>query len=541
MENPKEEAVVEETTPKKGSLFNKFVLPFFKKVGLAIWHFIKGIGLGIAHGFAKAGQGIAHFFVDFGKMFIEGDWATKLSYLIFGFGFFFHGEKTPIDKRNPEGKTFYRVQWLRGLFLLALQAGIILIFIYWGLPYLSKLNLRGLTEYTCSYNKTTKKNECTNGDNTFLILLYSIFVAVLIAVYIVAYFKQIKAVSASEKAMRSGHHLASGVEDIKDLFDKKFYITSLAVPVTGVIIFTIVPIIFMIAIAFTNYDYNHLPPAKVFSWVGWSNFASIFHPSQGTYFGLVFQSVLGWTLEWAFFATITCYLGGLLFALLINDKRTRCPKLWRTLFVITIAVPQFVSLMLIRYFLDDYGIVNGLLNKWGAVNWAKSIGWITTDYFPFFSNPTWIKFMVVIVNMWVGFPYMMLITTGILMNIPADLYESAKIDGAGRTRMFWCITMPYILQVTGPYLISSFVGNINNFNVIYLLTNDYITSDVRFGAVSAKESDLLVTWLFSMTTGNGVKYNMASVIGILVFLVSSVFTLLTFGQTIKGKREERFQ
>lgn len=517
------------------------VLSFLKKIGLWIWGFIKDVGLGIWQGLKAAGKGIAKGIIWYGRTFIEGDWATKLSYLIFGFGFFVHGEKTPLHKSEEDGPSYYRVQWLRGLCLVALQAGLIVLFIYWGLPYLSKLNLQGLTEYACSYNKTTKKNECVNGDNTFLILLYSIFTAVLIAVYIVTYFKQIQGVSKSEKMMRGSHHLPTGIEDIKDLFDNKFYITSLALPVTGILIFTIVPIIFMVAIAFTNYDYNHLPPAKVFSWVGWSNFASVFQPSNGTYFGMVFQSVLGWTLEWAFFATITCFLGGLLLALLINDSRTRFPKMWRTLFVVTIAVPQFVSLMLIRYFLDDYGIVNGLLTQWGVVSWAKSIGWITTDYFPFFSNPTWIKFMVVIVNMWVGFPYVMLITTGILMNIPADLYESAKIDGAGKHRMFWSITMPYILQVMGPYLISSFVGNINNFNVIYLLTNSYTTTDVRFGAVSAKESDLLVTWLFSMTTGNGVQYQMASVIGILVFLVSAFFTLLTFGQTIKGHREERFQ
>jgi arabinogalactan oligomer/maltooligosaccharide transport system permease protein len=149
--------------------------------------------------------------------------------------------------------------------------------------------------------------------------------------------------------------------------------------------------------------------------------------------------------------------------------------------------------------------------------------------------------MVVIINMWVGFPYMMLITTGILMNIPTDLYESAMIDGAGKMRMFRSITMPYILQVTGPYLISSFVGNINNFNVIYLLTSGYSTSNVSFGTVGAKESDLLVTWLFNMCTGFGYRYNMASVIGIIVFIISAIATLLAFTQTTKGHREERFQ
>jgi arabinogalactan oligomer/maltooligosaccharide transport system permease protein len=127
------------------------------------------------------------------------------------------------------------------------------------------------------------------------------------------------------------------------------------------------------------------------------------------------------------------------------------------------------------------------------------------------------------------------------MNIPTDLYESAQIDGAGKSRMFWSITMPYILQVTSSYLISSFVGNINNFNVIYLLTAGYSTDNVIYGSVSAKETDLLVTWLFNMIQGNGYKYYMASVIGIMMFIISAIVTLLTFTQTTKGHREERFQ
>jgi arabinogalactan oligomer/maltooligosaccharide transport system permease protein len=101
--------------------------------------------------------------------------------------------------------------------------------------------------------------------------------------------------------------------------------------------------------------------------------------------------------------------------------------------------------------------------------------------------------------------------------------------------------MPYILQVTGPYLISSFVGNINNFNVIYLLTNAYKTSDTMLASVNASEADLLVTWLYKITTGNEIKYYMASVIGILIFLISTFFTLIAFNQTVKGNREEQFQ
>jgi arabinogalactan oligomer/maltooligosaccharide transport system permease protein len=510
---------------------------FFDKIGKGIAGFFKKIPAK----WTSFWRSFASFFKRYASYFKNGDWATKLSFLILGFGFFVHGEQAKQTKKDGTSVSFYRVQWLRGVSYLLLQVLFNVVFFFWGMPYLSKLSLQGLIEFHTVYNPDTMMNEQV-GDNSFLILLYSILVLAFLVFFIVIYFRSVKGVYESEQLQKQGRHLATAKEDVKDLLDGKFYVSILALPILGIIVFTIIPIIFMVCIAFTNYDYAHMPPAHIFNWVGWANFGSIFafnDPSE--HFGYAFNQIFWWTIEWAFFATITCYLGGLLLALSINSKKTVAPKLWRTLFVVTIAVPQFVSLMLIRYFFYDTGVANTLLSKWGVVSWAKSIGWISTDYFPFFSDPTWIKWMVILVNMWVGIPYMMLITTGILMNIPSDLYESARIDGASPTRMFFSITMPYILQVTGPYLISSFVGNINNFNVIYLLTNAYKTSDTMLASVNASEADLLVTWLYKITTGNEIKYYMASVIGILIFLISTFFTLIAFNQTVKGNREEQFQ
>ena len=149
--------------------------------------------------------------------------------------------------------------------------------------------------------------------------------------------------------------------------------------------------------------------------------------------------------------------------------------------------------------------------------------------------------MIVLINIWVGIPYQMLIATGVLMNIPVDQLESARIDGANKFQIFCKITMPYILFITGPSLITDFVKNINNFNVIYLLTQDvYVTTDQLLANSNAKEVDLLVTWLFRLTN-EYYNYKMASVIGIIVFVICAAFTLLTFTQMIKGNREEDFQ
>ena len=182
--------------------------------------------------------------------------------------------------------------------------------------------------------------------------------------------------------------------------------------------------------------------------------------------------------------------------------------------------------------LPHAGIVNGFL---------KDLGWIK-DPLPFWTDPTWARFTVIIVNIWIGIPYLMLIATGILMNIPADLYESAKIDGASGFQQYAHITLPYMLFVTGPYLLTSFTGNMNNFNVIYLLTGggpDKAWASAAGG--SPGQTDLLITWLFKVTTGAESKYYQASVIGIMVFVVMALITVVVYGLLPSNKNEEDFQ
>jgi arabinogalactan oligomer/maltooligosaccharide transport system permease protein len=305
----------------------------------------------------------------------------------------------------------------------------------------------------------------------------------------------------------------------------------------------ILPILVMIAIAFTNYDQNHLPPSSLFTWVGFKNFASLFTNSVTVTFGYAFGKILGWTFVWAALATLTTFIGGVLLAKLINSKMTKLPVMWRTLFVVAIAVPQFVTLLLVRNFFADSGIVNTICSNIGLTGFLKSIGLVSSNlnYIPFLTQKNWAKVMIILINIWVGVPYQMLIATGVLMNIPEDQIESARIDGANAMQIFWKIIMPYVLFIQGPALITDFVKNINNFNVIYLLTQDvYTTTDQAMASSNAKEVDLLVTWLFRLTN-EYYNYKMASVIGIIVFIICAVFTLLSFSRMIAGDREGDFQ
>ena len=331
----------------------------------------------------------------------------------------------------------------------------------------------------------------------------------------------------SQQILASGKKLRGTKGDLAALADSQFHKTLLALPMLGIFAFTIIPIIFMVLVAFTNYDYTHQPPGKLFTWVGLSNFKSMLSAGSANY-GDTFSQVLLWTLVWAFFATFLNYFLGMLVAIMINKKGIRLKKMWRTILVMTIAIPQFVSLLYVSRMFAADGLINSFLIQWGWI--AKPL--------PFWTDGTWARVTIIIINIWIGIPYLMLIATGILMNIPADLYESARIDGANALQTYAKITLPYMLFVTGPYLLTSFIGNINNFNVIFLLSGGRPLSMELSG--NAGYTDLLITWLYKMTVTD-TNYKLAAVIGVIVFIITAAINLLVYNMIPSVKNEEDFQ
>lgn len=470
-------------------------------------------------------RSIPRALVAWGKDFWEGDAFVKASLLVMGIGF------------------LRRKQWIKGILFLLFQAAFVAFLVLVAIPNLSKLSTLGTVEYSQVWNPVTRRNEVNDYDNSFKILLFSLISLILIVSYLVVHLKNIPVQRRLQLAAAGGKRLPSFREDMRTFLDERFHVTLLSLPILGIVVLTVIPLLFMILVAFTNYDQFHMPPMKLFDWVGWANFKALFQTgSSSVTFSYAFRKVVTWTIVWAFFATFLTYIGGILLALLINSRYTKWKKMWRTIFVVTIAVPQFVSLLLVRNFFATYGIVNTLMARWGVTDWLKSAGLIapTLSYIPFLTDAVWSKVMLILINCWIGFPYVMLITTGVLMNIPKDLYESARIDGANGFQIFRKITMPYMLFVTAPYLITSFIHNMNNFNVIYLLTANRITSDQLLANANASDTDLLITWLFKLTQ-DYYNYKMASVIGIVIFVLTGIVTLLAFNLTIRADKEERFQ
>lgn len=215
-----------------------------------------------------------------------------------------------------------------------------------------------------------------------------------------------------------------------------------------------------------------------------------------------------------------------LLSLFINWKEIRAKKLWRFCFVLTVAVPHFVTLLIIKQMLQPTGAVNVLLQNLG----------LTDSPLPFFTDAAWARVSVVLINIWVGVPYVLLQITGILQNIPQELYDSARVDGAGPVTVFRKITLPYMLFVTTPYLITSFTGNINNFNVIFL-TSGGLPRPVES---TAGKTDLLITWLYKLTIEKQ-YYDVGAVIGIMTFVTLGIVSLITFRFSGSYKNEEGFR
>ena len=431
----------------------------------------------------------------FRELFKEGDVATKLSFVVMG-------------AANLANK-----QYLKGLIFLFSQ----IAFFYWlirnGLRALSMLATLGTQSQGLVFDERLGIEVLQEGDNSMLLLLFGIAAIVICLLLVGLYVINLKSARNIHELKKVGKKIPSTMDDLASLLNERFHATLMTIPLLGVLLFTVLPLLYMISIAFTNYDHTHLPPKNLFTWVGFVNFGNVISGNMAD----TFFPVLGWTLIWATLATVTCFFFGILLALLINTKGLKFKGVWRTIFVTTMAVPQFISLLVMRNLLNGAGPINATLLNLGLIDAA----------IPFLTDPIWAKITVIVVNMWIGIPATMLVSTGIIQNLPTDQIEAARIDGANKLQIFRNITFPQILFVMMPALIQQFIGNINNFNVIFLLTGGGPSNSDFYGAGS---TDLLVTWLYNLTV-NTMDYNLASVIGILIFILSAVFSLLAYTRT----------
>ncbi|MFS0726046.1 ABC transporter permease subunit [Paenibacillus sp. 1P07SE] len=412
----------------------------------------------------------------------------------------------------------YNRQYLKGLLFLAIYAAGWYSLLQSLLGYLQGLITLGVQP--SAMVKVGRLTKMVEGDHSIFMMIDGLIALLAVLLLAFLYALNIRDAYLVGQSRDRGEHPRHFAASLREINRKHFAYLVLALPAVAVLFLTILPIIFSILLAFTNYADPILPPANLVDWVGFDNFLKMVNLKV---WSSTFGGVLTWTLIWAVIATFTTYVGGVLVAVLIQQPGIRFKKLWRTVLIIPFAIPSMISLLVMRnMFNNQFGPVNGYLRAMGL------------DGIPWLTDPFWAKVTVIIANMWLGIPVTMILAIGVLTTIPKDMYEAAEVDGAGSVQKFRLITLPMVLFATAPILIMQFAGNINSFNVIYLLTGgEPVNANYQY----AGHTDLLVTWLYKLAL-NQSQYSFASVIGIVIFLMVASFSIWSYRRTRSYKEED---
>jgi len=265
--------------------------------------------------------------------------------------------------------------------------------------------------------------------------------------------------------------------------------------------------------AFTADDGTELKPGWQIV-VGFDNFARAF--AEESIRG-PFLQVLVWTFAFAILSVFTCFALGLFLAIVFNDPRMKSKKYYRVIMILPYAFPGFLSALVWAGMMNqEFGFLNVVL--FGGAD----IPWLTNEWLA--------KFSLILVNLWLGFPYMFLICTGALQAIPEDVQEAARVDGASAWQVFRSIKLPLLLVAVAPLLISSFAFNFNNFSLIYMLTGGGprdVTAGVNVGA-----TDILITMVYKVAfVGSTSDYGLASAFSIIIFILVATISVIAFRRT----------
>jgi len=408
-------------------------------------------------------------------------------------------------------------QIVKGLFYL-LTFGVILAYFI----------IRGFRDFVGFFTLgTTEENLWLGipGDNslTMLILgLLSIFALIFTAII---YISNVRDAVFTARQLEKGIPPRKFRQTINTMIDKKFHMTALVGPVISVAFFSILPIVFMILIAFTNLGGDVVYPKLAdWSFSAWEKILSLGK------IGSTFGKILGWNVVWAVLSTSLNFIIGLAMALLLNKKNVRGSKFWRAFPILAYAIPGFISMLGFKFMFSQSGPINYYLDEAGLMR----IFFLTNDA----SAKWWARGIGLFVNAWITTPSIMLMTTGLLSNINPELYEAASLDGASAFTQFRKITLPFVVFSTTPVLISQFVGNFNNFGIFFFLRDGVISNYADY--FLASDTDLLINWLYKLSVDNN-YYSIGAAISLIIFIITAVLSLSVYIRSAAYKQEDTYQ
>jgi arabinogalactan oligomer / maltooligosaccharide transport system permease protein len=252
--------------------------------------------------------------------------------------------------------------------------------------------------------------------------------------------------------------------------------------------------------------------------VGFSNFTRFFSDPrlQGP-----LLTIFIWTVMFAFLSVFTTFAAGLFLAIMLDGSRLPGKKIIRSLLIVPYAIPGVISIVIWRGMLNqELGVITNFIEDvlHFQVYWFEDV----------FAGGAWTRFIVILVNLWLGYPYMMLICSGALQAIPSDIYEAAAVDGASPLERFWNITLPLLLVSVGPLLIASFIYNFNNYLLLEALTQG--NPPIPNSPTPAGYTDILIRYVYQLAFGNGVTadYGYASAISLIIFAIVGTITLFQY-------------
>ncbi len=338
-------------------------------------------------------------------------------------------------------------------------------------------------------------------DHSIMLMISGLIAIAFLFMLLAIWIFNIRDAYKTAKLEEKGEKVPTDKQYFAEFWENLFEYIMIAPGMFIIVFITVIPVMFSVATAFTNYNTNNIPPKNIVSWTGFQTFKDIavFQSWSDTFIG-----VFSWTIIWAIVGAVSCYIVGLIQAVIINQKEIKFKKMWRSVYILPWAVPSFLTLMVFKIMFTAQGPVNAMLMQNGLIGAP----------IPFLSDPTIAKLTALGVNLWIGFPASMAQISTVLTTVSDELYEASDIDGATGWQKFQYITLPLVFNATAPNLMLAITFTFNNFGAIYLLTGG---GPLNANYQIAGSTDILITWIYKLTVDQRM-YNYGAAISIFIFI-----------------------